>query len=110
MKSRQNHYHPQNLLNTLFDSNASQTHYLFKEVLPQTVADDVHVYQIQKFELYLRTSEIYYSVSSLSNLTKQFSVISAMVFAPVNVIATRISLSINSKRCETPSPPAAPSA
>ena len=45
-KSRQNHYHLQNLLNTLFDSNASQKHYLFKEVLPQTVADDVNAYQI----------------------------------------------------------------
>lgn len=52
----------------------------------------------------------FYSASSRSNFTKQSEVISAMVFAPVKVIATRISLSINSKRFETPSPPAAPSA
>lgn len=51
-----------------------------------------------------------YSANSRSNFTKQSDVISAMVFAPVKVIATRISLSINSKRFETPSPPAAPRA
>jgi len=52
----------------------------------------------------------FYSANSRSNFTKQSDVISAMVFAPVKVIATRISLSIKSSRFETPSPPAAPKA
>lgn len=115
MKSSLNHAHPQNLLNHIFSFDALQIHHVIRSFCLKTLQMKFAWMTFASIKLNTviqldDVSKIHHASNALSNLTKQSALMSAIVLAPVKVIATRISLSINSSRFETPAPPAAPNA
>jgi len=110
MKSSLNPAYPQNLLNHIFSFDALQKQHVIRSFYLKAFQMTFAPIKFKNVIYLDELSKIHHSSNPLSNFTKQSALMSAIVLAPVKVIATRISLSINSSRFETPAPPAAPNA
>lgn len=110
MKSSLNHAYPQNLLNHIFSFDALQKQHVIRSFYLKALQIKFAPIKFNNVIYLDELSKIHHASNPLFNFTKQSALMSAIVLAPVKVIATRISLSINSSRFETPVPPAAPNA
>ncbi len=110
MKSSLNCAHAQNSLNHIFSFDVLQKHQIIRSFYLKALLMTFAPIKLNNVIYRHEVSKINHASNALSNLTKQSALMSAIVLAPVKVIATRISLSINSSRFETPAPPAAPNA